>query len=303
MKDMQTRTIIVGLIVSALTMIIIGIFALKSNMGLLDLLSKSEKEFHVGISAAAELSSYSKRAEGHLFLYLMLHREKDKEKFPKRIASLHEQISIIEKSLVTPEAIQIFKKIQSYAGNNLSLGNSLITDHDKEFRVTGKFEIERHQQTVKKLHDNFSEIRRNGVDLAKLLVSKASENREELIKQTTLLQSILTILIILTALFSGYMGYMLRKIIPVLKKENTARIKSQDEIRQERDKLKKALAEIKVLSGLLPICSICKKVKSDEGYWDQIENYISSHTELTFTHGLCHDCAEEHYPQFFPKDK
>jgi PAS domain S-box-containing protein len=64
--------------------------------------------------------------------------------------------------------------------------------------------------------------------------------------------------------------------------------------------LQKALAEVKVLSGLLPICSFCKKVRDDRGYWKQIEAYISEHSELLFTHGLCPDCLSHHYPEYFP---
>lgn len=63
----------------------------------------------------------------------------------------------------------------------------------------------------------------------------------------------------------------------------------------ERDtliqELKKALSEVKALSGLLPICSHCKKVRDDGGYWNQIESYLSQHSEATFTHGICPDCA------------
>jgi len=70
----------------------------------------------------------------------------------------------------------------------------------------------------------------------------------------------------------------------------------------ERDQLirelKKALATAKTLSGLLPICSFCKKVRDDGGYWKQIETYLTEHSELFFTHGLCPDCLMHHYPQY-----
>jgi len=54
--------------------------------------------------------------------------------------------------------------------------------------------------------------------------------------------------------------------------------------------LKKALAEVKQLQGLLPICSCCKKVRDDQNYWHLIDSYLSKHTDVTFTHGLCPDC-------------
>ncbi len=67
-------------------------------------------------------------------------------------------------------------------------------------------------------------------------------------------------------------------------------------LRQEKEKLEKALFEVKKLSGLLPICSHCKKIRDDEGYWNQIETYIQARSEAQFSHSICQDCAREHYP-------
>ncbi|GLH66021.1 PAS domain S-box protein [Geothrix edaphica] len=66
------------------------------------------------------------------------------------------------------------------------------------------------------------------------------------------------------------------------------------EVERERliQSLTQALADVKQLSGMLPICSSCKKVRDDHGYWSQIETYLSEHTEATFTHGVCPDCAQ-----------
>ena len=58
--------------------------------------------------------------------------------------------------------------------------------------------------------------------------------------------------------------------------------------------LQQALASVKTLSGLLPICAWCKKVRDDEGYWKQIESYIEAHSDAEFTHGICPECAEKH---------
>ncbi len=60
--------------------------------------------------------------------------------------------------------------------------------------------------------------------------------------------------------------------------------------------LQKALAEVKKLSGLLPICSHCKKIRDDKGYWTQIESYIHEHSEAEFSHGICQECAKKYYP-------
>ena len=73
--------------------------------------------------------------------------------------------------------------------------------------------------------------------------------------------------------------------------------KNEESLRHERNKLSKALSEIKNLSGLLPICSNCKKIRDDRGYWNQIEAYIRDHSDAEFSHGICPDCVEELYPK------
>ena len=69
---------------------------------------------------------------------------------------------------------------------------------------------------------------------------------------------------------------------------------------RERDRLiadlKNALAHVRTLSGLLPICSNCKKVRDDHGYWVQIEAYVRDHSQADFTHGICPDCRRRLYP-------
>jgi PAS domain S-box-containing protein len=65
--------------------------------------------------------------------------------------------------------------------------------------------------------------------------------------------------------------------------------------------LQKALAWIKNLSGLLPICSFCKKIRNDQGHWEVLEAYIRDHSEANFSHGLCPECLKIHYPEYSEK--
>jgi hypothetical protein len=60
-------------------------------------------------------------------------------------------------------------------------------------------------------------------------------------------------------------------------------------------------AQIKMLHGFLPICAKCKKIRDDKGFWNQIESYISAHSDAIFSHGLCPNCAEKLYPEFSRK--
>ncbi len=75
-------------------------------------------------------------------------------------------------------------------------------------------------------------------------------------------------------------------------------ITARKEIEEERnrlvDQLQSALAEVKVLSGFLPICMSCKKIRDDQGYWNQLEAYISEHSDAEFSHGVCPDCSKRY---------
>ncbi len=76
---------------------------------------------------------------------------------------------------------------------------------------------------------------------------------------------------------------------------------------EEREKLigdlQEALSKVKQLSGLLPICASCKKIRDDNGYWNQIESYLREHSEAEFSHGLCPECAQKLYPPLHLKKR
>ncbi len=86
---------------------------------------------------------------------------------------------------------------------------------------------------------------------------------------------------------------------------DAAREKQQHRLEREKliAELQEALATIKTLHGLLPICSSCKKIRDDKGSWTQIEAYISDHTDAEFSHGICSECAEKLYPDYFKRKK
>ena len=103
----------------------------------------------------------------------------------------------------------------------------------------------------------------------------------------------------------GADGYITK---PFTKRELLSRVQSMVRIKRAEDalvqkegeqeelikKLQDALAEVKTLKGLIPICAWCKKIRDDEGYWERLEAYISKRTDAVFTHGMCPTCFEEH---------
>ena len=78
---------------------------------------------------------------------------------------------------------------------------------------------------------------------------------------------------------------------------------TEKELRAANLQLEKEMKERITLSGLLPICSHCKKIRDDKGYWNHLESYIETHSEADFSHSICPDCAHELYPELGLKDE
>ncbi len=87
-----------------------------------------------------------------------------------------------------------------------------------------------------------------------------------------------------------------------LESEVEERRKTEQEKENIISELKKTLAELKILRGILPICSFCKKIRNDKGYWDQVEIYVGQHSDAEFSHGICPECVDKHY-SIYSKEK
>jgi hypothetical protein len=70
---------------------------------------------------------------------------------------------------------------------------------------------------------------------------------------------------------------------------------SRSDIEDKKMALEHALADVKTLSGILPICSFCKQIRNDAGYWQQVEQYVTEHSDVLFSHSICEECAKKHY--------
>jgi DNA-binding response OmpR family regulator len=115
---------------------------------------------------------------------------------------------------------------------------------------------------------------------------------------------------LLAAFAAGAMDYIRKPVNPTelvarvssaltLKEERTARKAREQELLMRTQELERALREVKVLRGLIPICAKCKRVRTDTGNWQQLEVYIQDHSEAEFSHGVCQVCMKEVYPDVF----
>ncbi len=82
------------------------------------------------------------------------------------------------------------------------------------------------------------------------------------------------------------------------KKAEEERKKAEEERERLITELQDALTDVKLLSGLVPICANCKKIRDDQGYWTQIESYIQDRSDAKFSHSICPDCAAKLYPNY-----
>ena len=91
-------------------------------------------------------------------------------------------------------------------------------------------------------------------------------------------------------------GLVVMALLFVQQHEMNQRKNAEREKEKLIAELQEALTEVNQLSGLLPICSSCKKIRDDKGYWNQIETYISDHSDAKFSHSICVECAKKYYP-------
>jgi hypothetical protein len=133
-------------------------------------------------------------------------------------------------------------------------------------------------QTVLAAHEPVAEL-----NLGIVAKIDLSEIRAPFIKASLLSGLSAIVAIILGA------GLFLKITNPILRKLNEA--------------VTQLSSEVKTLRGILPICSFCKKVRNDKGYWDRVDVYIKQHTEAEFSHSVCPDCWNEHYPEMDHPDR
>jgi hypothetical protein len=145
---------------------------------------------------------------------------------------------------------------------------------------------------------------------ASVLILEYFQDRQGFrIQYELFLFAIFGILLTWFAFFGGFVSNLRRRLGEQNKKIKKAHekikieIKERKQVQIEKDnlivELKAALSEVKTLSGLVPICASCKKIRDDQGYWNQIESYIRDHSDAQFSHSICPECAKKLYPKIY----
>lgn len=196
--------------------------------------------------------------------------------------------------------------------DDVFLLQGMIEEAEEE---TMSFEIE----TVDRLSAGLERLARGGIDILLLdlgLPDSMGINTLRTIRADASVAGITIVVLTghvdshvgLEALHEGAQDYQVKGLVngPLLVRSMRYSLERK-RLEQEKEKLiedlKVALAKVKTLSSMLPICASCKKIRDDTGYWHQIESYISEHSETEFSHGICPDCMQTLYPQYVKKIK
>ena len=161
-----SHRLISGNIVIIVLVIAIGIFGLLSRGNIVRSFESAETHFRSIITSATEVSSYAKRAEGHLILFLTLRKEEDREKFFDRYNSLVEEIKVLDLAVKVPEAREYVEKIRSSTDRLLPAGKTLLEAYDRDMSAFGHFNLAKREAGIRAFNEIASEIRQYGVDLA-----------------------------------------------------------------------------------------------------------------------------------------
>jgi len=156
--------------------------------------------------AAIEISSYSKRAEGHLILYLILHNEVDREKFFNRIESLKDEISTVRPLATDQRDIETIDTIYSETENILKYGNELLVEYDKDGT---SFDPKEHEELIRKFHDTTSSVREKGVELSSFKSYSVNNKAKNVESDTRNIENVLLIFSVFVMFLSLIISFSL----------------------------------------------------------------------------------------------
>lgn len=141
----------------------------------------------------------------------------------------------------------------------------------------------------------------DGLEVVRRIRSEAGLQQPYLIMLTTKSEKT----DIVAALDAGADDYLVKPFHPA---ELRARVEAGRRLTEAKDllaeqvrKLRQALDDIKTLQGILPICMHCKQIRNDKGYWENVEAYITRHSEALFSHSICPECLKKYYSDIFPE--
>ena len=192
-----------------------------------------------------------------------------------------------------PVPIFIKNKEYTYTGCNKSFEDFLGRDRQE---IIGKTTFDIAPTNLARVyHEKDKELMNNpGVQIYEFEVKDKinSHNRQVVFHKATFEKP------------KGKAGGIIGAILDITDRKNVEKEKDYVIAKLEKltAKLERTLEEVETLRGIIPICTICKKIRDDKGYWEKIERYFKKHSLADFSHGICPDCAKKNYPEFYSEE-
>ncbi len=276
MSGHHTRRLMAAFVAAFVLILMVSHFSIESVRRVTLELESGENHFQAITNAATEVSSYAKRAEGHLMLYLSFHGKIDRDKVPKRMASLVEQIAILDRLVKIPDARRVVEKIKRLEEKSSAILLPLIGAHDLEFKSTGMFQIEKQKLSVLDAHELFSQMRALGVDLAEMELELENQFKNRLGLTAQKMRMASNIVIFGISLFLVLLGIFLIRINQQLNREILSR-------KQAETNLKKSEKNLQLLSRQTEQLSLCAaeiiSMTDREQIFQKISNAIVEYSD------------------------
>lgn len=285
------QKLITGFLAISLLVGIVGIIGLYANNEVVESFEAGDAHFDTIISAANEVSSFAKRAEGHAMLYITLHNEIDRVKTFQRIASLREQIAILDASVGNPNARIILNDTLSTTNELEFIIESLFTAYDLEMETTGQFKLENHEELIYQLNNAGGSVRKSGIKLTQIELELQNEYNIKAKRKASSLYNIVFIISGFAVFNAVAIGLFIYKNIstPISKLRDLAidvgkgNLKTKIEITSKDEIGELATAFNKMADDLQKSND---KIISDKDYIDNIVNSMNDSLIVTSLEGI-----------------
>jgi signal transduction histidine kinase len=187
--------------------IMMGVYTIYSTASILKNLESGGAQYRAITQAANEASSYAKRTQGHLMLYLTLGDQVDKDKFYNRHAALLEQVNLLQSAIMDPDVKEHLDPIRVQTNNLLLVGQSLLDAYDNNPRVNGTFDFQANAQAIRQLDQVAANIRQQGVDLANHEINLQDAVVQKSIQQNNNFKRNIITLIIIVIIITNIMAF------------------------------------------------------------------------------------------------
>ncbi len=255
-----------GFLIIALLVGVVGYFGFHAGNQTKALYSDLTKNFVPYTKAAIEITSYSKRAEGHLLLYLALDDQTDRDKFFIRIDSLKQEISILDNLVITPKGKDIVNQLSQQTIEVKRFGELLLAEHDKD---PEGFEFKDHKELIKEFHDITSDIRKKGVELAEQeaeevinIINNAKDSISDIQTKVIVIVGFGLILTIVLGFSTSYLiSKPLTKLTNSVDKVSKGNFKTEIETQGKIDEVNKLADSLNRIMKTMKLAVLEKKMK------------------------------------------